>query len=94
MSDDWLEDDLREYQPKKKRRLQTEHDRTRGEETAAFSVATSQNRHSSSNTACRGKEHVLLSLLLLHTVFCKFTFIVTFFFQLLQFPPPPAGVSL
>ncbi|XP_028251309.1 tonsoku-like protein [Parambassis ranga] len=53
VSDDWLEDDLREFQPKKKRRLQTEHDSTRGEETAAFSAAASQNKHSSSNTACR-----------------------------------------
>uniref|UniRef100_A0A669D2K6 Tonsoku-like protein n=1 Tax=Oreochromis niloticus TaxID=8128 RepID=A0A669D2K6_ORENI len=50
LADDWLEDDLVETQPKKKRRLRTEQDGPRVEETASSSAARSQNKHLNSDT--------------------------------------------
>ncbi|XP_029316486.1 tonsoku-like protein [Cottoperca gobio] len=44
MADEWLEDDLGEIQPKKKRRLRVEQIGMRGEDTASSFVARSQNR--------------------------------------------------
>uniref|UniRef100_A0A3Q2PHV3 Tonsoku-like protein n=1 Tax=Fundulus heteroclitus TaxID=8078 RepID=A0A3Q2PHV3_FUNHE len=65
VADDWLDDDLGEMQPKKKRRLQAEHDKPRREETASSS--RSQNHRlssdcrepasSSSASSCRGLSH-------------------------------------
>ncbi|XP_047467921.1 tonsoku-like protein [Mugil cephalus] len=49
LADDWLEDDMEEVQPKKKRRLRMEDDGMRGEET--YSSARSQNY---SDTVSRG----------------------------------------
>ncbi|XP_026196339.1 tonsoku-like protein [Anabas testudineus] len=51
LADDWLEDDLGEIQPKKKRRIRVEQ---RGEDTNSFSAARSQNRQFNSDTTCRG----------------------------------------
>ncbi|XP_045919625.1 tonsoku-like protein [Micropterus dolomieu] len=48
LADDWLEDDLEEMQPKKKRRLRVEQSWMWGEDTASSSAARGQ------NTACRG----------------------------------------
>uniref|UniRef100_A0A3B3YPU3 NF-kappa-B inhibitor-like protein 2 n=1 Tax=Poecilia mexicana TaxID=48701 RepID=A0A3B3YPU3_9TELE len=50
LADDWLEDDLGEMQPKKKRRLRTDFNEPRREE-AASSLARSQN-HLSAETSC------------------------------------------
>lgn len=61
LADDWLEDDLVETQPKKKRRLRTEQDGPRVEETASSSAARSQNKHLNSDTACRGSAASSLS---------------------------------
>uniref|UniRef100_A0A8D0A5P0 Tonsoku-like protein n=1 Tax=Sander lucioperca TaxID=283035 RepID=A0A8D0A5P0_SANLU len=44
LADEWLEDDLGENQPKKKRRLRVEQNGMRGEDTALSSAARSQNR--------------------------------------------------
>uniref|UniRef100_A0A3Q1JUD4 Tonsoku-like protein n=1 Tax=Anabas testudineus TaxID=64144 RepID=A0A3Q1JUD4_ANATE len=49
LADDWLEDDLGEIQPKKKRRIRVEQ---RGEDTNSFSAARSQNRQFNSDTTC------------------------------------------
>uniref|UniRef100_UPI0037E8D1BE tonsoku-like protein n=1 Tax=Semicossyphus pulcher TaxID=241346 RepID=UPI0037E8D1BE len=54
VADDWLEDDLEEFQPKKKRRLRVEQNGMRGEEAAVSSTARSQNRHFNTESACRG----------------------------------------
>ncbi|XP_041667769.1 tonsoku-like protein [Cheilinus undulatus] len=54
VADDWLEDDMEEFQPKKKRRLRVEQNGTRGEDVASSSGARSQNRHFNSDTASRG----------------------------------------
>ncbi|XP_030574434.1 tonsoku-like protein [Archocentrus centrarchus] len=54
LADDWLEDDLGEIQPKKKRRLQMEENGPRGEENVQSSTARSQNKHLNSDTSCRG----------------------------------------
>lgn len=50
LADDWLEDDLEEMQPKKKRRLRVEQSWMWGEDTASSSAARGQ------NTACRGND--------------------------------------
>ncbi|XP_014884908.1 tonsoku-like protein [Poecilia latipinna] len=52
LADDWLEDDLGEMQPKKKRRLRIDFNEPRREE-AASSLARSQN-HLSAESSCRG----------------------------------------
>lgn len=54
LADDWLEDDLVEIQPKKKRRLRMEQNGPRVEETASSSAARSQNKHLNLDTTCRG----------------------------------------
>ncbi|GLD67757.1 tonsoku-like protein [Lates japonicus] len=54
LADDWLDDDLGEIQPKKKRRLRVEQNGMNREDGAAFSAAKSQNRHLNSDTNCRG----------------------------------------
>lgn len=69
LADDWLEDDLGEIQPKKKRRLRVEQNGMNREDGAAFSAAKSQNRHLNSNTNCRGN---------------VFIFILVFYFILLH----------
>ncbi|XP_044231765.1 tonsoku-like protein [Thunnus albacares] len=53
LADDWLEDDLGEIQPKKKRRVGVEQNGVRGEHTALSSAARSPNRLSNSETSCR-----------------------------------------
>ncbi|XP_070698517.1 tonsoku-like protein [Pempheris klunzingeri] len=53
LADDWLEDDMGETQPKKKRRLQVEQNGFRGEDTGS-SAARGQNRHSNFDTSGRG----------------------------------------
>ncbi|KAM3871231.1 tonsoku-like protein [Diretmus argenteus] len=52
LADDWLEDDLGENQPKKKRRLGAEQNGMRGESGTFSSAARGQSRHS--DTASRG----------------------------------------
>lgn len=54
VADDWLDDDLEEIQPKKKRRLRAEQNGSRGEDGASSSAARSQNWHSNLDAACRG----------------------------------------
>ncbi|XP_039993860.1 tonsoku-like protein [Xiphias gladius] len=54
LADEWLEDDLGEIQPKKRRRLRVGENGMRGEDAASFSAARSQNRHLNSDSACRG----------------------------------------
>ncbi|XP_041828200.1 tonsoku-like protein [Melanotaenia boesemani] len=54
LADDWLEDDLGEMQPKKKRRLRLEHNHLTGEETASSSAARSHNKQLIPDTAIRG----------------------------------------
>lgn len=53
LADDWLDDDLGDMQPKKKRRIRMEPNGMRGEGIASSSTARSQSRHSDS--ACRGE---------------------------------------
>nr|XP_019940300.1 PREDICTED: tonsoku-like protein [Paralichthys olivaceus] len=53
LADDWLDDDLGDMQPKKKRRLQVKQNGMNGEDTAIFSAARNQNRHLNSNPTCR-----------------------------------------
>ncbi|XP_071354799.1 tonsoku-like protein [Trachinotus anak] len=54
LAEDWLEDDLGEIQPKKKRRLRVEQNRITGEDVASFSATRGQNRHFNTDTTCRG----------------------------------------
>ncbi|XP_015240634.1 PREDICTED: tonsoku-like protein [Cyprinodon variegatus] len=54
LADDWLDDDLGEMQPKKKRRLQTDPNRPRREEAASSSAARNQNHHLNSDASCSG----------------------------------------
>lgn len=68
MADDWLEDDLEEIQPKKKRRLRAEQNGIRGEDVALPSAARGQNRHLNSDTACRGRD--LICILFYSTLLC------------------------
>lgn len=65
LADDWLEDDLEEIQPKKKRRLRVEHNGTRGEDTASSSAARGQDRHS--DTTCRGNDLIFFLFILFHS---------------------------
>ncbi|KAF7667498.1 hypothetical protein LDENG_00056370 [Lucifuga dentata] len=53
LADDWLDDDLEDMQPKKKRRTHMEQNGIRGEGTALSSAARIQNRNLNSETACR-----------------------------------------
>lgn len=87
LADDWLEDDLEEIQPKKKRRLQAEQNGTRGEDAAA----RGQTRHS--DTSCRGNDLTFFSIILFHPTFLQLRYALLLF-QVPQFLPPPAGVSL
>ncbi|KAG7224182.1 hypothetical protein INR49_019917 [Caranx melampygus] len=54
LADDWLEDDLGEVQPKKKRRLRVEQNGMMGDDASTFSAARSQNRNSNTDTTYRG----------------------------------------
>ncbi|XP_078145625.1 tonsoku-like protein [Centroberyx gerrardi] len=54
LADDWLEDDLGEVQPKKKRKLGAEQNGTRAEGSTFSSAARGPNRHLNSDTASRG----------------------------------------
>lgn len=93
VADDWLEDDLEEIQPKKKRRLRAEQNGIRGEDVALPSAARGQNRHLNSDTACRGRD--LICILFYSTLLCSFYLHYALF--LLCAPqsfPPPTGVSL
>ncbi|XP_008278226.1 tonsoku-like protein [Stegastes partitus] len=54
LADDWLEDDLGEVQPKKKRRLRMDQDGARGEEAASTSASRGQNKQLNSDASCRG----------------------------------------
>nr|XP_033497866.1 tonsoku-like protein [Epinephelus lanceolatus] len=53
LADEWLEDDLGEFQPKKKRRLRVEQDEMRGEDVASALAARNQSKHLTSD-AYRG----------------------------------------
>ncbi|XP_037550604.1 tonsoku-like protein [Nematolebias whitei] len=53
LADDWLDDDLGEMQPKKKR-SRVENNKCQGEETASRFAARSQNKQFSTDTSCRG----------------------------------------
>ncbi|XP_060939291.1 tonsoku-like protein [Limanda limanda] len=53
LADDWLDDDLGDMQPKKKRRLQVNQNGMIGEDAAMFSAARSQNRHLNSDPVRR-----------------------------------------
>uniref|UniRef100_A0A8D3BEK3 Tonsoku-like protein n=1 Tax=Scophthalmus maximus TaxID=52904 RepID=A0A8D3BEK3_SCOMX len=53
LADDWLDDDLGEIQPKKKRRLRVEQNGINVEDTALFSAVRSQTRHLNSDTTDR-----------------------------------------
>nr|XP_046268591.1 tonsoku-like protein [Scatophagus argus] len=53
LADDWLEDDLEEIQPKKKRKLRAEQNGIRAEDADLSSAARGPNRHLTSDTACR-----------------------------------------
>ncbi|CAB1432486.1 unnamed protein product [Pleuronectes platessa] len=53
LADDWLDDDLGDMQPKKKRRLQVNQNGMNGEDAAMFSAARSQNRHLNSDPTRR-----------------------------------------
>ncbi|KAM7375942.1 hypothetical protein PAMP_005702 [Pampus punctatissimus] len=53
LADDWLEDDLGEIQPKKKRRLRVEQNGVRGEDTALSSAARGSNRQLNSEISSR-----------------------------------------
>uniref|UniRef100_A0A7N6B6D7 Tonsoku-like protein n=1 Tax=Anabas testudineus TaxID=64144 RepID=A0A7N6B6D7_ANATE len=75
LADDWLEDDLGEIQPKKKRRIRVEQ---RGEDTNSFSAARSQNRQFNSDTTCR------VGLL------CMYVYFFFFFLLLLNLFQPPS----
>uniref|UniRef100_A0A3B5ATD8 Tonsoku-like protein n=1 Tax=Stegastes partitus TaxID=144197 RepID=A0A3B5ATD8_9TELE len=52
LADDWLEDDLGEVQPKKKRRLRMDQDGARGEEAASTSASRGQNKQLNSDASC------------------------------------------
>lgn len=54
--DDWLEDDLEEIQPKKKRRIRLEQNGIRGEDTASSSAARDQNRSINPDIVSRGNQ--------------------------------------
>lgn len=55
MADDWLEDDLEEVQPKKKRRLRVEHNGiSRDDSPSLSSPLNSRHRHPNGNSVCRG----------------------------------------
>lgn len=54
LADDWLEDDLGEMHPKKKRRLRVEQSGSREENRALFSTGTTENRHMNSEATNRG----------------------------------------
>ncbi|KAM6916825.1 tonsoku-like protein [Lycodopsis pacificus] len=53
LADDWLEDDLGEIQPKKKRRLGVDQSELRGEDASVSASARAQNRLLNSDTAYR-----------------------------------------
>lgn len=97
VADDWLEDDLEEMQPKKKRRLRVEPNVIRGEDNALSSAARGQNRHLNADTVFRGNDFTLFYFT--PHFFVYFSLIVArplllLLLQVLQFLPPPAGVSL
>ncbi|KAF3701144.1 Tonsoku-like protein NF-kappa-B inhibitor-like protein 2 [Channa argus] len=53
LADDWLDDDLGEIQPKKKRRIRVEQNGIRVEDTDSLSASRNQNRQFNSDTSCR-----------------------------------------
>ncbi|XP_068194803.1 tonsoku-like protein [Antennarius striatus] len=55
-ADDWLEDDLGEIQPKKKRRIRMEQNGIREDDAALPSAAGGQRKHLNSDTACRDSQ--------------------------------------
>lgn len=55
LADDWLDDDLGEMQPKKKR-SRVENNKSQGEETASSFAARSQNKQFGTDTSCRGDD--------------------------------------
>lgn len=97
MADDWLEDDLEEMQPKKKRRLRVEPNVIRGEDNALSSAARGQNRHLNADTVFRGNDFTLFYFTPHFFVYFSLIFarpLLLLLLQVLQFLPPPAGVSL
>lgn len=61
VADDWLEDDLEEIQPKKKRRIRMDQNEIRGEDLVSSSAARSQNRSIHSDFVPRGNQASSLS---------------------------------
>lgn len=94
LADDWLEDDLEEVQPKKKRRLRVEHDGTRGEDFTLSSTARSQSRQLNPDTACRGNNFFTFMICFSTLLYIIYLHSALLLLQVLQVPPPPAGVSL
>lgn len=54
VADDWLDDDLEEIQPKKKRRMRLEQSGIRGEDMSLSSAARGQKRSTNSDIMSRG----------------------------------------
>lgn len=54
VADDWLDDDMEEMQPKKKRRVRLEQNGIRGEDMSSSSAARSQSRSTNSDILSRG----------------------------------------
>lgn len=102
LADDWLEDDLGEVQPKKKRRLRVEQNGMMGDDASTFSAAWSQNRKSNTDTTHKGCQSFYYYYFLAFIIFFSSLYLCLFSHhyalltssQLLQFPRPPAGRSL
>lgn len=82
LADDWLEDDLEELQPKKKRRLREEQNGFRGEGTASSSTARGQHMHLTSDSTSRGNDFPLLIYFAPHFFVCVTYILLFFYFRL------------
>lgn len=96
LADDWLEDDLGEIQPKKKRRLGADQSEMRREDTALSSSARSQNRLFNSDTASRSNYFCFFASFYSPSHFFAYLYssLMRLLPPVLQLPHPPAGVSL
>lgn len=63
MADDWLEDDLEEMQPKKKRKLREAQNGIRGEDSALSSTARGKSRTLGSDSVCRRSDYAFVQIL-------------------------------
>lgn len=93
VADDWLDDDLEEIQPKKKRRMRLEQNGIRGEDVTSSSAARVQSRSTNSDIVSRGNQgfvgFVFYSIQPPTSLCNSF-----FFFFVQQVPLRPAGVCL